>query len=119
MDVLILPGDGIGPETTAVTLQVLNAVNSKYSLGLNFPTEEVGLVALKKTGTTMPPHIVELARKAHGVLLGPVSHNDYPPRDKGGRNPSGDMRIGLDLYANIRPSRTRPGTASPARKWTW
>jgi 3-isopropylmalate dehydrogenase len=43
------------------------------------------------------------------VLLGPVSHNEYPPRDKGGLNPSGVMRIGLDLYANIRPSRSRFG----------
>jgi 3-isopropylmalate dehydrogenase len=110
MDLLILPGDGIGPETTAATMQVLEAINRKYSLGLVFRTEEIGLVALKKLGTTMPPQILELARKAHGVLLGPVSHNEYPPRDKGGRNPSGDLRIGLDLYANIRPSRTRCGT---------
>ncbi len=110
MEILVLPGDGIGPETTAAMMQVLTAVNSKYSLGLDFPTEEIGLAALKKTGTTMPPHILELARKAHGVLLGPVSHNEYPPREQGGRNPSGDLRIGLDLYANIRPSRSRPGT---------
>ena len=34
MDILILPGDGIGPETTAATMKVLNAVNDKYSLGL-------------------------------------------------------------------------------------
>ncbi|MGA2991692.1 MAG: isocitrate/isopropylmalate dehydrogenase family protein [Candidatus Korobacteraceae bacterium] len=116
MDVLILPGDGIGPETIAATMQVLNAVNGKYSLGLNFPSEEIGLTALKKTGTTMPPHIVERARKAHGVLLGPVSHNEYPPRDQGGRNPSGDLRIGLDLYANIRPSRSRPGTGMAGKE---
>jgi 3-isopropylmalate dehydrogenase len=38
-----------------------------------------------------------------------VSHNEYPPRDQGGINPSGAMRIGLDLYANIRPSRSRFG----------
>jgi isocitrate/isopropylmalate dehydrogenase len=109
MDVLILPGDGIGPETTAATMKILNAVNDKYSLGLNFHSEDIGLVTLKKIGTTMPPHILPLARKAQGVLLGPVSHNDYPPRDKGGFNPSGEMRIGLDLYANIRPSRSRFG----------
>jgi 3-isopropylmalate dehydrogenase len=109
MDVLILPGDGIGPETTAATMKVLNAVNDKYSLALKFHSEDIGLVTLKKIGTTMPPHILELARKAQGVLLGPVSHNDYPPREQGGINPSGAMRIGLDLYANIRPSRSRFG----------
>jgi 3-isopropylmalate dehydrogenase len=109
MDMLILPGDGIGPETTAATMKVLNAVNEKYSLGLAFHTEEIGLAALKKLGTTFPSQILDLARKAHGVLLGPVSHNEYPPRDKGGLNPSGGLRIGLDLYANIRPSRSRLG----------
>lgn len=109
MDMLILPGDGIGPETTVATMRILNAVNDKYSLGLEFHSEDIGLVTLKKIGTTMPPHILDAARKAQGVLLGPVSHNEYPPRDMGGLNPSGVMRIGLDLYANIRPSRSRFG----------
>jgi isocitrate/isopropylmalate dehydrogenase len=109
MDMLILPGDGIGPETTVAALKVLHAVNEKYCLGLNFHTEEIGLAMLHKVGTTLPPHVMELAHKAHGVLLGPISHNDYPMRDKGGINISGEMRITLDLYANIRPSRSRAG----------
>jgi len=109
MDVLVLPGDGIGPEITAATMRVLEVVNSKYSLGLCFHREEIGLASLKKTGTTLPPQILDLARKAQGVLLGPVSHNEYPPRDRGGLNPSGELRIGLDLYANIRPCRSRFG----------
>ena len=52
---------------------------------------------------------MEKAKAADGVLLGPVSHNDYPPRRKGGLNPSGEMRKRLDLYANIRPARSREG----------
>ena len=47
------------------------------------------------------------AQAADGVILGPVSHNDYPPADKGGINPSGALRKRLDLFANIRPARTR------------
>ena len=43
------------------------------------------------------------------MLLGPVSHNEYPPVAKGGLNPSGELRKRLDLYANIRPARSRPG----------
>ena len=50
-----------------------------------------------------------LFRSADGIILGPVSHQDYPPRAQGGRNPSGDLRILLDLYANIRPARSREG----------
>ena len=41
------------------------------------------------------------------MILGPVSHNDYPPADKGGINPSGALRKRLDLFANIRPAKTR------------
>ncbi len=48
-------------------------------------------------------------RQADGVILGPVSTVDYPPRDQGGINPSATIRKGLDLYANIRPSRARAG----------
>ncbi len=43
------------------------------------------------------------------MILGPVSHNEYPPSDEGGLNPSGQLRRRLDLYANIRPARIRPG----------
>jgi 3-isopropylmalate dehydrogenase len=43
------------------------------------------------------------------VILGPVSHLDYPPRAEGGLNPSGELRIMLDLHANIRPARARSG----------
>jgi 3-isopropylmalate dehydrogenase len=55
--------------------------------------------------------VLEQAKRADGVLLGPVSHNDYPPREQGGLNPSGELRKRLDLYANIRPARSRAGFA--------
>ena len=53
--------------------------------------------------------VLAACRAADGIVLGPVSHLDYPPRAQGGANPSGDLRIALDLYANIRPSRSRGG----------
>ena len=53
--------------------------------------------------------MLEKAKAAHGVLLGPVSHNEYPPVNEGGLNPSGELRKRLDLYANIRPARSRAG----------
>ena len=70
---------------------------------------EIGFSALEKTGSTLPDEVVQLARQADGVILGPVSHNDYPARADGGLNPSGELRIRLDLYANIRPARTFAG----------
>jgi 3-isopropylmalate dehydrogenase len=53
--------------------------------------------------------VLAKAKAVDGVLLGPVSHNEYPPAAEGGLNPSGQLRKGLDLYANIRPARSRPG----------
>jgi 3-isopropylmalate dehydrogenase len=63
----------------------------------------------------LPDDVVEAARAADGILLGPVSHADYPPRERGGLNPSGELRRRLDLYANIRPSRVRVGLPALAR----
>jgi isocitrate/isopropylmalate dehydrogenase len=109
MKILILPGDGIGPEITTATMSVLEAANKKFALSLNFTTEEIGLSSLKKRGTTLPDDVLEAAKRADGVILGPVSHYDYPPRAEGGINVSSEIRVALDLYANIRPSRSRRG----------
>src|ERR1700730_3105920 len=109
MKILILPGDGIGPEITTATMSVLEAANKKFGLSLNFTTEEIGLSSLKKRGTTLPDDVLEAAKRADGVILGPVSHYDYPPRAEGRINFSSEIRVALDLYANIRPSRSRRG----------
>jgi 3-isopropylmalate dehydrogenase len=104
-----MEGDGIGPEISAVTVEVLRAADRKFGLGLAFATASIGLVALRQQGTTFPQAAFEAAQSADGVVLGPVSHNDYPPVAEGGLNPSGELRKRLDLFANIRPARTRGG----------
>jgi len=107
MKLVLLPGDGIGPEISAVAASTLSLVDRKFALGLKFETHEIGHASLKKEGTTFPARVLEACRAADGVVIGPVSHLDYPPRAQGGANPSGDLRIALDLYANIRPARSR------------
>jgi len=107
--ILVLEGDGIGPEITAATLEVLRAADAKFGLGFEFTNADVGWAAHKATGNTFPDAVEHAAKAADGVLLGPVSHNDYPPRAQGGLNPSGELRKRLDLYANIRPARSRAG----------
>src|SRR5215213_8825923 len=109
MKILVLPGDGIGPEITEATLEVLDRANAKFKLGLEWQRAEIGLVPLKQRGSTLPEDVMEAARKAPGIILGPVSHLDYPPREKGGINPSGELRVKLDLFANIRPAKSRMG----------
>jgi isocitrate/isopropylmalate dehydrogenase len=109
INILVLAGDGIGPEITAATLAVLRAADAKFALHLSFEAAAVGWTAHRAAGTTFPPSVLDKAKAAHGVLLGPVSHNEYPPIAEGGLNPSGELRKALDLYANIRPARSRSG----------
>ncbi len=107
--ILVLEGDGIGPEITAATLTVLRAADRVFALDLSFEQATIGWAAHKRDGTTFPSSVLERAKAADGILLGPVSHNEYPPVAEGGLNPSGELRKRLDLYANIRPARSRPG----------
>jgi isocitrate/isopropylmalate dehydrogenase len=106
---IIMEGDGIGPEITAATLEVLREADRIFALGLSFTPTTIGLAALRQHRTTFPPAALTAAQSADGVILGPVSHNTYPPVAEGGLNPSGELRKRLDLFANIRPARTRGG----------
>jgi 3-isopropylmalate dehydrogenase len=109
MKIIVMPGDGIGPEITAATVRVLEIASERFALGLEYEFHDIGLATLERDGTTFPGSVLEACRGADGIVLGPVSHQDYPPRADGGINPSGELRIRLDLYANIRPSRSREG----------
>ncbi len=104
-----MPGDGIGPEITAATLDVLRAADARHGLGLAFETHAIGFETLRSHGSTLRPEVFERACRADGTILGPVSHLDYPPRAEGGINQSAEFRVKADLYANIRPARSRPG----------
>jgi isocitrate/isopropylmalate dehydrogenase len=109
VSIVVMAGDGIGPEIIAATMEVLGAAERMFKLGLSFTPVAVGLAALDAQGTTLPEAAVAAAQAADGVILGPVSHNDYPPVAQGGLNPSGELRKRLDLFANIRPARSRGG----------
>jgi isocitrate/isopropylmalate dehydrogenase len=106
---LVLPGDGIGPEIVGATVDVLREADSIFGLDLILQTAAIGFDSLKTAGTTIKDEVVAQAKQAHGVILGPVSHNEYPPVAEGGLNPSGELRKRLDLFANIRPARSRAG----------
>ena len=111
--ILVLPGDGIGPEIAQATCDVLKAVAAVFDLNLSLRSMDIGFAALAAQGTTIPQSVIDAALEADGVILGPVSHNAYPPAAEGGLNPSGTLRIALDLFANIRPARSRAGVPSP------
>src|SRR3954452_25515604 len=108
MRLLVLPCDGIGPEIVAASMEVLEAANRRFGLGLTYEYDEVGFTSLEKHGITVRDEVLERAKTYDGVILGTQSHADYPAPEKGGRNVSRYFRIELDLYANVRPARTRP-----------
>ncbi|MDF5724670.1 MAG: isocitrate/isopropylmalate family dehydrogenase [Rhizonema sp. PD37] len=108
MELLILPGDGIGPEITATVIECINTLDKRFSLNLQLYVEEIGLARLEKHGSTMPVDLLERAKAVDGVILGPLSTASYPPSDQGGINISREFRQKLDLFANIRPCIGRP-----------
>jgi 3-isopropylmalate dehydrogenase len=116
MKFLVLPCDGIGPEIVAASVHVLKAADARFKLELTLDHESVGFDSLREHGTTLRDEVLAKARTYDGVILGTQSHADYPAPEKGGRNVSAGFRIGLDLYANVRPARTRPYLPSNLRE---
>lgn len=115
MKIMTLPCDGIGPEIMAATLEVVEAANRRFSLGIVFHEEVSGFASLEKHGTTLREEVLDRARTQYdGIILGTQSHMDYPPVADGGRNVSAGFRVGLDLYANVRPARSRDGLTNKA-----
>ncbi|MDF2041151.1 MULTISPECIES: isocitrate/isopropylmalate dehydrogenase family protein [unclassified Pantoea] len=116
MKFLILPGDGIGPEIIAAAISVLKEADKHFGLSIQYDYQEIGFTSLERYGTTLRPELLESARDYDGILLGTISHADYPRPELGGINVSAAFRTGLDLYANVRPARTRPFLTSNLRE---
>ncbi|WP_420334327.1 isocitrate/isopropylmalate dehydrogenase family protein [Roseibium sp.] len=113
ISLLCLAGDGIGPEIMAATKHVVAAATAKAGAQIDFADRDIGFASLEKGKSTIERNVIDAALAADGVILGPVSHNDYPPREDGGLNPSGVLRKELDLYANIRPAQSFNGLSTP------
>jgi 3-isopropylmalate dehydrogenase len=109
MRLILLPGDGIGPEIAAATLEVLHAVSERFHLKLEITEDVVGHESLKQHGTTVRPEVLQAVLKADGLILGPAATLDFRDETRGEINPSKFFRKNLDLYANIRPAKTYPG----------
>jgi 3-isopropylmalate dehydrogenase len=116
MKLIVLPCDGIGPEIVAASIEVLKAADARFKLDLTLDHESVGFDSLRAHGTTLRQEVLEKSKTYDGVVLGTQSHADYPVPEQGGRNVSAGFRVGLDLYANVRPARTRPYLQSNMRE---
>lgn len=108
MKIIVIPGDGIGPETMSVCTQVLEAISDKLDLGISLIPEIAGHESLKKLNATVTPELLAKVKDADGLMLGPMATYDFKDESKGEINPSKFFRKQLDLYANIRPAKTFP-----------
>lgn len=109
MRLLVLPGDGIGPEITDATLSVLARTAAAFGFPLEFEQDVIGHESLRQYGTTVRPELLARARAADGLILGPAATFDFRDPTKGEINPSAYFRKNLDLFANVRPARTYSG----------
>ena len=71
--ILVLPGDGIGQEVTASTIQILDFIIKKFSLNFSVETLDVGGTAYEKFGSPIPENVLTAAKKADAVLFGASS----------------------------------------------
>jgi 3-isopropylmalate dehydrogenase len=112
MRLVVLPGDGIGPEITAATSDVLRAASERFQLNVQIEEHPVGHASLKQFGATVRPELLETVRVADGLILGPTATFDFKNEQSGEINPSKYFRKNLDLFANVRPARTYSGLQS-------
>src|SRR6478752_9293715 len=109
MRIVVLPGDGIGPEIAAATSDVLRATSGRFGLNLQLEEHAVGHASLRQFGATVRPGLLETVQSADGLILGPTATADFRDERDGEINPSRFFRKNLDLFANVRPARTYPG----------
>src|SRR3954462_4170307 len=105
MRLVLIPGDGIGPEVTDATQRVVAAAGTR----IDWVEAPAGLDAAQRLGDPLPESTLDLIRKHRVALKGPCT----TPVGKGFRSINVRLRQGLDLYASIRPVRSLPGVKTP------
>ena len=104
--ILILPGDGIGPEVTSSAMEILRFIKDLYSLDLDIEIHDVGGAAYDKTGYPLPDQTLEIARKSDAILFGAVGGPEWEDLDWDKRPEQAllGLRKELGLFANLRPA---------------
>jgi len=104
--ILILPGDGIGPEVSAVAKKLLVLLDQKYSLDLEISEGLLGGIAYDQTGDPLPKETLEKAKENEAILLGAVGGPKWDQVLSEKRPEKGllGMRSEFDFFANLRPA---------------
>ena len=108
--VVLLPGDGIGPEITAVARQLLEAVSQRHGFELCFDEQLIGGSAIDACGEPLPASTLDACKAADAVLLAAIGSPrfDNLPRDKRPETGLLGLRSGMALFANLRPVKIVP-----------
>ena len=104
--ILILPGDGIGPEVTSSALEILRFIEDLFSLDLDIEIHHIGGAAYDKTGYPLPNETLEVARESDAILFGAVGGPEWEDLDWDKRPEQAllGLRKELGLFANLRPA---------------
>ncbi|MDQ7039420.1 MAG: 3-isopropylmalate dehydrogenase [Rhodothermus sp.] len=118
--IVVLPGDGIGPEVTCEAVRVLEAAAAAFGFRLTLETHSVGGAAIEVWGDPLPESVLQACLQADAVLLGAVGGPMWDHLDRPQRPEAGLLRLrkALDAYANLRPVQVPEALAdaSPLRR---
>ena len=108
--VTLLPGDGIGPEILAVTVDVLKVIGKEFELEFDFQEALIGGAAIDATGEPLPAETLEICRHSDAVLLAAIGGYKWDNLPRHQRPETGllGLRAGLGLFANLRPATILP-----------
>lgn len=106
--IVLLPGDGIGPEIVSQTARVLRAVAAKYGHQFEMPEHLIGGIAIDQTGDPLPAETIAACKASAAVLLGAVGGPKWDDPSAKTRPEAGLLRIRkeMQLFANLRPIQT-------------
>jgi len=111
--ILLLPGDGIGPEVTQAAEKLIKVLDRKFGLGIELESDLIGGAAIDAAGVPLTPETLEKCRAADAVILGAVGGPKWDDPHAKVRPEQGllGLRKELKLFANLRPVRLHPSLA--------
>ncbi|AXI53392.1 3-isopropylmalate dehydrogenase [Sulfitobacter sp. JL08] len=115
-EIAVFEGDGIGPEITRPTLDILNALATDAGdYGFTFVSAAAGAAHYAKTGEALPAASMKIARRSDAILLSAMGLPSVRYADGTEISPQIEIRKALDLYAGVRPVRILPGQRTPLK----
>lgn len=112
-NILLIGGDGIGPEIMVEARKVLNVINEKYNVGMEYSEALLGGAAIDADGTPLPAATLEKAKACDAILFGAIGGPKWDDVDRAIRPEKGllGLRAELELFGNLRPAMLYPQLA--------